>query len=50
MYRPYRALYKMRISGYPDAAALIKASESRGINGASQDLDCHQPRSYYSDL
>ena len=50
MYVPYRALYKLRVSGYPDAKTLIEASEYRGINGASQDLDCHHPRAYYSAL
>ena len=50
MYIPYQALYKLRVSGYSDAKALIKISETRGVNGSSQDLDCHHPRSYYSAL
>tara|TARA_Y100000310_G_scaffold25756_1_gene24641 strand:- start:2591 stop:4093 length:1503 start_codon:yes stop_codon:yes gene_type:complete len=50
MYIPYQALYKLRVSGYSDAKALIKISGTRGVNGSSQDLDCHHPRSYYSAL
>jgi len=50
MYPPYRALYKNRVSGYASAYDLVVTSSQRGINGSSQDLDCHMKTAYQSEL
>lgn len=50
LYPPYQALYVTRVSGYKDANQLIAFSEGRGINGSSQDLDCHREAAYKDQL
>jgi hypothetical protein len=49
MYRPYNGMYNIGIFGYDSFEHFNAANESRGVNGASQDYDCTNPKSYLTD-
>ena len=49
MYRPYNGLYSIGIFGYDNFEHFDAAQQGRRINGASQDYDCIDPRSYLTD-